>query len=107
MEPTDINDGSQLIANGTDPEKPINDNPEKPIHVDNISDPKQSIDENKLKCSCGKIYLKKNLYSVYGVNFCSMACLRIFKSIEDDKRNPRTNSSTFINLNYGGGPTVS
>ena len=74
---------------------PIDDEPKNPID-----------DEPKLTCSCGKVYLKRKRYSVYDVDFCSMTCLRPFKAIEDEKRKPRSNSSTNINMNYGGGPTV-
>lgn len=61
----------------------------------------------KLICGCGRIYLRMKRYSVYEQDFCSMVCLRKFKEVEDAKRKPKNNSSTYINTNYGGGPPVS
>ncbi|UFX99872.1 hypothetical protein QKC54_gp0223 [Megavirus baoshan] len=62
-----------------------------------------NINENII-CECGKNKSRTKSFSVYGKYFCSLVCLKNYKTIEDEKRKPKVQDKKFHNMSCGFGP---
>lgn len=62
----------------------------------------QPIDPNYIQCECGNLCHRKKKFSVYEVDFCSLACLQKLKEIEDEKRKPKEPRAQFKAPDFGG-----
>lgn len=64
---------------------------------------KPLVSTNILVCDdCNKTYDKTKKFSIYDKNFCSIKCLQKYKTIEDNKRNPKSDKcNSHPKYNYG------
>ncbi len=82
---------------------PISDIPENSLGA--IFRENSVVPSDQMICNCGKVYSKKNKFSIYDKDFCSMHCLRIYKSLEDAKKITQRDQGQIPIVSYGGGPS--
>ncbi|AVL93592.1 hypothetical protein mvi_232 [Megavirus vitis] len=54
-------------------------------------------------CECGNTMSRNKSFSVYSKYFCSLVCLKNYKTIEDEKRKPKIQDKKFHNMSSGFG----
>ena len=59
-------------------------------------------------CSCGDYYDLDKHYSVYNKNFCSIPCLKKYKTEMDEQKQKKDENKKKLKFNgsFGGGPAV-